>query len=65
MWWRWAILAVCGIMILACIIGTTVDWIKGKTGPFGPKAFDWWSCGVFTLILLGVMYWAGRAIFFK
>lgn len=63
MLWEWTIFIVCGIMILACIISTTVDWIKGETGPFGPKPMDWWGCGVFTILLLLVMYWLGRKLF--
>ena len=63
MWWKWTIFIICGTMILACIISTTIDWIKGKTGPFGPKPMDWWGCGVFTILLLFIMYWLGRGLF--
>jgi hypothetical protein len=65
MWWRWTIFITCGIMIAACIISTTIDWIKGKTGPFGPKPEDWWGCGIFTIILAAVMFWIGRYLFMK
>lgn len=63
MWWKWTIFIICGILVLACIIDTTYNWIKGNTGPLGPKAIDWWGCGVFTIILLAVMYWIGKYIF--
>jgi len=48
---------------LACIISTTIDWFKGHTGPFGPKPEDWWGCGIFTIVLLLVMYWLGKKLF--
>jgi len=63
MWWKWTVFIVCGILILGCVIGTTVDWIKGKTGPFGPNPADWWGCGVFTIIVGLIMFWVGRMIF--
>ena len=63
MWWKWTLFIICGILILICIISTTVDWIKGKTGPFGPKPEDWWGCGVFTIAILAVMYWLARQLF--
>jgi len=63
MWWKWTIFIISGIMILACIISTTFDWIKGKTGPFGPNPMDWWGCGIFTILLLLLMYWLGRKLF--
>ena len=65
MWWRLAIFAICIVLVLACIVSTMYDWIKGKTGPFGPNPENWWGCGIFTLILAGVMYWIGRQIFIK
>lgn len=65
MLWRWIVLVVCGLLILACAVDTTVNWIKGNTGPFGPKPADWWGCGVFTLILLAVAYWVGRGLVLK
>ena len=63
MWWRWTLFIICGIAILACVISTTVDWVKGKTGPFGPKPADWWGCGIFTIIIAALMYWLGKGIF--
>lgn len=65
MWWKWVVLVLCGMLILACVIDTTVNWVKGKTGPLGPNPWDWWGCGVFTLILLGVAYWVGKGMFLK
>ncbi len=65
MWWKWTIFILCGIFILGCIIDTTYNWVKGNTGPFGPKPEEWWGCGVFTIILAGVMYWLSRYIFVK
>ena len=63
MWWKWLLFVICGLSVLACIVDTTIGWIKGKTGPLGPKAEEWWGCGVFTLALLAVMYWLGRSLF--
>jgi len=63
MWWRWILLVLSGIAILACVISTIYDWIKGKTGPFGPNPLDFWGCGVFTLILAACMYWLTKSIF--
>jgi hypothetical protein len=63
MWWKWALFIICGIMVLACIISTTFDWVKGKTGPFGPNPMDWWGCGIFTILLLFAMYWLARGLF--
>ena len=63
MWWKWTIFVICGMLILICIVDTTINWIKGNTGPFGPKAYDWWGCGVFTLVLAGIMFWVGKYIF--
>lgn len=65
MWWRWIIFVLCGICILACVVDTTINWIRGKTGPFGPRPEEWWGCGVFTIILIAVMWWVGRQIFMK
>ena len=62
MLWRWSVIVICGIMVLACSISTMADWVRGKTGPLGPKAWDWWGCGIFTLLLLGIIYWAVRPI---
>lgn len=63
MWWRWVIFIVCAVLILSCVTSTTIDWIKGKTGPFGPKPEDWWGCGVFTILIGVLMFWIGRQIF--
>jgi len=63
MWWRWIILVVCGLLVLACVISTTIDWIKGNTGPLGPKPEDWWGCGAFTIILAVIMFWVSRGLF--
>ena len=63
MWWKWALFIICALMIAACIISTTIDWIKGKTGPFGPNPADWWGCGVFTLIIAAIMLWLSRYMF--
>ncbi|MDP8262976.1 MAG: hypothetical protein P9M13_06715 [Candidatus Ancaeobacter aquaticus] len=63
MWWKWALFVLCAVSILACIISTTIDWFKGHTGPFGPKPEDWWGCGIFTIVLLLVMYWLGKKLF--
>lgn len=62
MWWRWAAFIFGGFLVLACIISTTLDWIKGKTGPFGPKPENWWGCGIFTIVVLALMYWIGLGI---
>ena len=63
MWWKWTLFIVCGILILGCVISTTIDWIKGKTGPFGPKPEDWWGCGVFTIAVGAAMFWLAKQIF--
>ncbi|NQT90016.1 MAG: hypothetical protein HQ558_02050 [Candidatus Omnitrophica bacterium] len=63
MWWRWTVLIIGSILILACVISTTVDWIKGKTGPFGPKPMDWWGCGIFTILIALLVYWVSKGIF--
>jgi hypothetical protein len=56
-------LIICTLLVLACVVSTTLDWIKGKTGPFGPNPADWWGCGAFTLVLVIVMYLVGRQLF--
>ena len=63
MWWRWVIFIVCGILILSCIISTTIEWARGQTGPFGPNPENWWGCGVFTIVVAFVMFWTARHIF--
>jgi hypothetical protein len=63
MWWKWILFVICGLATIACVVDTTISWIKGKTGPFGPKPEDWWWCGVFTVVLLAVMYWLSRTLF--
>ena len=63
MGWKWVVFIICGILIAACVISTTIDWVKGKTGPFGPKPEDWWGCGVFTILIGLLMFWIGRQIF--
>ncbi len=63
MWWKWTLFIICGILILACVVSTTIDWIKGKTGPFGPKPQDWWGCGVFTILIGLLMFWLSRQLF--
>ncbi|MDP2920889.1 MAG: hypothetical protein Q8O12_00775 [Candidatus Omnitrophota bacterium] len=63
MWWKWVIFVICAVLILSCVISTTIDWCKGKTGPFGPKPADWWGCGIFTILIGLLMLWLGRQIF--
>jgi len=63
MWWKWTLFILSGILILGCVISTTIDWIKGKTGPFGPKPGDWWGCGVFTILIGLLMYWLAKQLF--
>lgn len=63
MWWRWTIIVIGVLIVLACAISTTIDWIKGKTGPFGPRPEDWWGCGIFTIIVLAIMAWAAKGLF--
>ena len=62
MWWKWTLIIIGGLLVLACIISTTIDWIKGKTGPFGPSPENWWGCGIFTIIVLGLMVWIARGL---
>ncbi|MFC1668454.1 hypothetical protein ACFL1T_03680 [Chlamydiota bacterium] len=63
MWWRWIVVIICGVLILACGISTLIEWIQGKTGPLGPKPENWWGCGVFTIILLVILYFVGKKLF--
>ncbi len=63
MWWKWTLFILGGICILACVGDTTYNWIKGNTGPFGPKPEDWWGCGVFTIIVGLGMFWLAKQIF--
>lgn len=62
MWWRWTIFVIGALLVLSCIISTTIDWIKGKTGPFGPNPENWWGCGIFTVIVIIIMAWIGKDI---
>lgn len=62
MLWRWVVFVFLSVSILACIISTTFDWIKGKTGPFGPAPENWWGCGIFTIFLLLVIWWVSKGI---
>jgi len=63
MWWKWTLFVLAALSIIACIISTTIDWIKGETGPLGPRPENWWGCGVFTIVLLLVMIWLGKHLF--
>ena len=63
MWWKWTIFIFSAILILGCVVDTTYNWIKGNTGPLGPNPWDWWGCGIFTIILAAVMFCVGKYIF--
>jgi len=63
MWWKWTLFIILGISILTCLVSTTIEWIKKKTGPFGPNPINWWGCGIFTIILGLLMLWLGNKIF--
>ncbi|MDD5557371.1 MAG: hypothetical protein PHN82_08995 [bacterium] len=62
MWWRWLLFTVCAISIVACLVSTTVDWSRGRTGPFGPHPENWWGCGLFTAAVGLVMIWLGKRL---
>ncbi|MFH1878035.1 MAG: hypothetical protein ABH883_04440 [Candidatus Omnitrophota bacterium] len=63
MWWKWLLFIILAVMAAGCVISTTIDWINGKTGPFGPEPENWWGCGVFTIIIGLVMFWLAKQIF--
>jgi len=62
MWWQWVLLVIGAFLVVSCAIGTTIDWVKGKTGPLGPRPEDWRGCGVFTIVVLLLMVWVGRGL---
>lgn len=63
--WYWWILAILVWLISAvCIISTIIEHKKGKTGPAGPKAGEYWGAVAFhgsTAIL--ALWLLGKAIF--
>ncbi len=62
MWWQWLLLIVCAGLIIGCNVDTALAWKRGKTGPFGPHAENWWGCAVFTILLGIVMVWIGTKL---
>lgn len=63
MWWKWTLFIIGILSILACVIDTSVNWIKGKTGPFGPNPQDWWGCGIFCILIGLGLLWLAKHIF--
>jgi hypothetical protein len=64
MWYWWVSAILVWLVSASCIISTMVEQKRGKTGPSGSKAGEYWGAVVFhgfTAIL--ALWLLGKAIF--
>ena len=64
MWYWWVGAVAAGVASAGCIISTMFDVKKGKSGPGGPKAGEFWGAVVFHGATAILAFWfLTKAIF--